>query len=354
MKAQFHSFIFALALLFLFQGFSMNRALGQNIEWTRQFGTADNDVAYEISVDASGVYVAGRTSGALPGQTSSGNGDAFIRKYDANGNEVWTRQFGTAGGDLARGISVDASGVYVCGTVSDALPGQTSIGDIDAFVRKYDVNGNEVWTRQFGTASGAYAADIFVDATGVYVTGDVNGALPGQTSSGNADVFVRKYDVNGNEVWTNQFGSAGGDNATEIFVDASGVYVSGFTFGALPGQTLLGAPDAFIRKYDANGNEVWTRQFGTASADYARGISVDASGVYVIGHVNSALPGQTFTGVLLMPLSVNTILMALKCGPTSSELVTKTMLMEFHWMPRGCMWLDQPVVPFLVRPTYMS
>jgi len=45
-------------------------------------------------VDASGVYVSGYAVGALPGQTNAGGGDAFLRKYDVNGNEVWTRQFG--------------------------------------------------------------------------------------------------------------------------------------------------------------------------------------------------------------------------------------------------------------------
>jgi len=56
---------------------------GQVVDWTRQFGTAAFDRAEGISVDASGVYVAGRTNGALPGQTSSGE-DAFVRKYDAS------------------------------------------------------------------------------------------------------------------------------------------------------------------------------------------------------------------------------------------------------------------------------
>ena len=35
----------------------------------------------------------------LPGQTSAGGRDTYLRKYDANGNEFWTRQFGTAGMD---------------------------------------------------------------------------------------------------------------------------------------------------------------------------------------------------------------------------------------------------------------
>jgi len=73
----------------------------------------------------------------LPGQTSSGGVDLYVRKYDATGNVVWTRQFGTPGTDYATGVSVDASGVYVHGSTTGTLPGQTSAGDSDVFVRKY-------------------------------------------------------------------------------------------------------------------------------------------------------------------------------------------------------------------------
>ncbi|MCH8979561.1 MAG: SBBP repeat-containing protein, partial [Armatimonadetes bacterium] len=82
---------------------------------------------------------AGGTSGTLPGQTSAGNFDAFVRKYDADGNEVWTRQFGGSGSDRASGISVDASGVYVAGSTTGTLPGQTSAGSADAFVVKLSI-----------------------------------------------------------------------------------------------------------------------------------------------------------------------------------------------------------------------
>jgi len=267
-----------------------------NVLWTRQFGTTSDDVAYGISVDASGVYVAGYTGGTLPGQTSSGGYDAFVRKYDANGTESWTRQFGTSSTDYASGISVDASSVYVAGYTGGTLPGQTSSGSYDAFVRKYDASGNVLWTRQFGTTSDDVAYGISVDASGVYVAGYTNGTLPGQTSSGGYDAFVRKYDASGTESWTRQFGTTSADFAYGISVDASGVYVAGYTNGTLPGQTSSGSYDAFVRKYDASGNVLWTRQFGTSSTDYAYGISVDASSVYVAGYTGGTLPGQTSSG----------------------------------------------------------
>ena len=131
------------------------------------------------------------------------------------------------------------------------------------FVRKYDAEGTEVWTRQFGTSEQDYAVAVAVVAGSLYVTGVTKGALPGQSVSGDTDAFVRKYDTEGNEVWTRQFGSSGADRPSGVAADAVGVYVAGRTWATLPGQTSAGGEsDAFLRKYDTQGNEVWTRQFG--------------------------------------------------------------------------------------------
>jgi hypothetical protein len=59
-----------------------------------------------------------------------------VRKYDADGNELWTRQFGTAGVDSASGVAADASGLYVAALTSGTFPDQTSAGGTDAFVAK--------------------------------------------------------------------------------------------------------------------------------------------------------------------------------------------------------------------------
>ena len=244
--------------------------------------------------------ISGFTWGALvAGQTNLGNSDAFVRKYDADGTAVWTRQFGSAFNDQPGGISVDASGVYVAGYTGGALPGQTNAGPAgsnDVFVRKYDAAGIEVWTRQFGTSVDDRGGTISVGASGVYVAGWTKGSLPGDPSGTDYDAFVRKYDADGYEAWTRQFGTASGDGANGVSADASGVYVTGVTGGTLPGQTSPGGSGLYVRNYDSNGTELWTQQFGTLCYDVASGISVDASGVYVAGLTDGTLPGQTSVG----------------------------------------------------------
>jgi len=182
------------------------RVAAETPQWIRQFGTALNDNGFGVAADASGIFVVGETNGALPGQTSAGAYDAFLRKYDASGTEVWTREFGSSSDDLTLGVAVDSSGVYVVGNTNGALPGQTNAGGLDAFLRKYDASGTEVWTRQFGTTGFDSAEAVALDASGAYVVGLTSGALPGQTNAGGNDAFVRKYDGLGNELWTRESG----------------------------------------------------------------------------------------------------------------------------------------------------
>src|SRR5215208_2338478 len=263
------------------------------IEFIRQFGTSSNDIANDVFADSSrGVYVVGTTEGTFPGQTDEGNIDAFIRKYNADGDEEWTRQFGTSEGATANGVSADSSGgVYVVGFTNGELPGQTDEGGADAFIRKYNSEGDEEWTRQFGTSSHDIANDVFADSSrGVYVVGTTEGTFPGQTDEGGADAFIRKYNADGDEEWTRQFGTSEIDVANDVFADSSrGVYVVGATGGTLQEDEPI--TDAFISKYNADGDEEWTRQFGISEGATANGVSADSSGgVYVVGTMDSGDP----------------------------------------------------------------
>jgi Beta-propeller repeat len=314
--------------------------------WRAQFGSADHDAATSAAVDESGaVVVVGWTSGALTQAGVSGPKDAFVRKYTASGTASWTSQFGTPGSDTATAVAVAPDGaVYVVGQLAGTTqPGATPFY---AFVRKYAADGTEAWTQQFGAegpSATTTAASVAVDSSGAaYVAGWVFGALPGQTAGGQDDAFVRKYDTNGVEAWTRQAGGPGHDLATTVSVDAAGdVYVAGQreqasndvgttavrkysptgvelsardlgTTGDVTIAVTIGrdgsiyqvgelAPPErihdhaqgnhrgvpFVRKYDATGPEAWTREFGAGATDAIVNVAVDSTGtVYVAGHTS--------------------------------------------------------------------
>jgi putative cell wall-binding protein len=276
-------------------------AATSSVQIIDQFGTAGWDYVEGVAVDGFGnVIVAGYADGALPGQTAAGGYDGFVRKYDTAGGVLWTAQFGSAGGDLVEGVAVDGSGhIYVAGATTGTLPGQTSAGGLDGFVRKYDAAGGVRWTDQFGTVGWDFVEGVVVDGSGnVIVAGRTEGTLPGQTPAGGYDGFVRKYDAAGVVLWTAQFGTVGGDAVNGVAVDGSGhIYVAGSTGGTLPGETSAGGYDGFVRKYDAAGGVRWTDQFGSVDVDVVYGVAVDGSGnVIVAGRTEGTLPGQTSAG----------------------------------------------------------
>jgi hypothetical protein len=278
------------------------RGSGQ-LAWSRQFGSVLSsgqggcDLAEGVAAQDDAVYV-----GGLLDVSPSGLGeifDAFVRKYDGDGNEVWTRQFGTNNFARVAGMAADSGAVYAAGQVCGALPGQTAFGSCDAFIRAYDHGGNELWTRQFGATGPAMANEVDVEKNAIVVVGRVAGPLPGQQAVGLRDVFVRTYDTKGKLLWTRQFGSTGNDIAFGVDVEGAAIYVAGDVAGALPPQPFAGGPqDAFVRRYDAKGNEVWTREFGTTGFDRAIRVDADATRIVVVGRAGGVLVGATnlFTG----------------------------------------------------------
>lgn len=292
--------------------------------WTSRFGVPAG-LRAGVAVDVTGVYVSGTTAGTLPGQASPGGWDAFVRKYDTQGNELWTRQFGTPTNDFVAAMAADETGVYTIDSSWRVL-GQNYISvlrkfDLDGnplwarqlvsgfhefsmatdgsslyvvgytgpdgqtwrngqlafpFLRKYSTGGNELWTQCFGGSPGI-VDNATADATGVYVGGEFN-----------AVSFLRKYDPDGRELWTTPIQRLRGvpGPSRYIAMDATGVYMVASTIKALPGQCYAGRGDIFVRKYDAlTGNDLWTRQFGTSGNEYEGGVAVNETGIYVAGNV---------------------------------------------------------------------
>jgi len=280
--------------------------------WKKDFA---NDTVLGLAVDATGnVYAAfrsalirkydpngtelwSRTTAPRPDIAVSGAGSIYVtnyefsseggvRKLDANGSQVWLRTFGAPRGIAERPHpAVDAAGnVYVAATVLDFT------GKYDVVLKKYDANGAEIWTLTFGALPSEWdrVNGVAVDPGGnIYLVGTTTGAFPGQGEG--LPGFVRKFNANGAELWTRQFGPIQSVPVTpqDVATDASGnAYVVGTVIGTLPGQSSKNAYyDAFIRKYDAAGNELSSYQFAFDTRfDYAFGVAVDRNGgAYVIG-----------------------------------------------------------------------
>jgi hypothetical protein len=262
--------------------------------WSRQFGTDGFDDSYGVAVDGAGnAYLSGYTWGGIGGP-SVGGGDGFLVKYDPSGNELWTKQIATDQMDSPQSVAVDAAGnAYVCGHTKGSFDGPNA-GDRDMFLVKLDPMGNQLWARQMGTPGYDLVSSVAVDPSGnVFVTGWTEGELCGP-QAGNADAYLVKFDAAGNRQWAQQFGTPSVETSRSVTADASGnAYVAGYTFGDLGGPSG-GAQDAYLVKFDAAGNELWSHQAGLEGREYAYAVAVDdAGGVFLGGHTTSDFGGPS-------------------------------------------------------------
>ncbi len=260
--------------------------------WSRQISTSSGDQSFSVAVDGSGnAYISGRTRSDIGG-TNAGGHDAFLTKYDSSGDLLWSQQIGTSSMDISFSVAVDASGnAYISGFTEGNIGGANA-GYRDAFLTKFDSSGDELWSQQIGTSDTEFSWSVAVDGSdNVYITGFTEGDLSG-TSAGRADAFLVKYDSLGNELWSQQIGTARHDISFSVAVDASGnAYISGETKGDLGGVNA-GDMDAFLTKFDSLGNELWSQQIGSSRYDQSSSVAIDAAGnAYISGWTTGDLAG---------------------------------------------------------------
>ena len=270
-------------------------------DWLTGFGGVSEDFSRAVVVDKLGnSYVTGSFSGTASfGETtltSSGSSDVFLAKLNRHGETLWAVRAGSGSTatEEGRALAVDDAGhVFLTGGFSgDSTFGSTNLmsrGGLDVFLAKYTAYGEVVWARSFGgSADFEYGLGLALDPAGnILLTGQFQGvAIFGTTnliSRGGQDAFLAKCSGNGEVLWVSQAGGTQTDIGRTVATDASGdSYVSGWFAGATTfGQSTVlnsaGSSDAFVARYDPQGNLVRVTSFATARADLAYGFALDAA-----------------------------------------------------------------------------
>lgn len=220
----------------------------QDYQWAKNIGGTSTDKSYSIATDiSSNVLITGffvNTADFDPGPdnatlTSAGNSDIFIAKYDSNGTYIWAISIGSSGTDQGYSIATDVSGnVLITGYFQDTV-------DFDP-----DPFGNS-----------------YINAAG----GD--------------DIFIAKYDANGNYRWAIGAGSSKDDYGNSITTDDLGsVLITGEFKDTINFNPNMGTPDLisegnldiFLAKYDSSGNHLWSKSIGSTVDDYSNDITTDS------------------------------------------------------------------------------
>ena len=282
----------AIATLFLFS-LTTNLNSQTSIIMARQIGSAKDEYSMNHVIDKKGnIYIAGKTTGIMSG-SNRGKNDGFLTKIDSLGNTLWTKQFGTEGEEDILWSAIDNAGsVYITGSTTGILSDK-KFGKEDIFLIKYNSEGESEWVKQFGTDSTDVARGVYADNKGfVYLTGMTNGKL-GQKNYGKADCFIMKLDEKGNRLETIQFGTPGDDFGYSITGGpGSDIYVCGTTWGDIKGKNK-GFIDGFTGQFTEKLEPVNYNQFGTDGFDIGMILYIDGEkNIYVGGTTSGNFGGQ--------------------------------------------------------------
>ncbi len=208
-------------------------------QWTKTYGGTLYDEANSVCQTNDGGYI---ITGYRDGPSEYYPGDMWLLKTDSHGDTTWTKTWGEGGmTDLGIYVSQTSDGGYIIGCFDD-YSGAT--GDA-IVVMKTDDKGDTLWT---------YRSVLLVYC--IYKTSDNAYVAVSQTFD--EDLLLIKLDEDGKLLWEKLYGDPRQD-----YLD-NGRCVQGTTDGGyvVAGGYSSGGGDAWLLKFDSDGDTSWTRTYG--------------------------------------------------------------------------------------------
>lgn len=286
-------------------------------------GSTGSESVRDVAVDQRGNMLVGCTfertvdfdpAAAERPLTANGGIDACLVKFDAVGNYQWAITYGGPGDEEIVSVATDLQGnIYVAGTFTggvdfDPGPGvvqRTSRGGRDVYFLKLTPEGRLLWEFDFGSTLDDQVYQLKLDsAGGIYLTGfyqrtvnfGTGGGVANFTSAGGNDLYLARYDTNGNYVNAISIGANDDERGYAVGIDATGVI---WLFGSFVSRVVDFAPnsggrvvvsqggsDFFLSRFSPELNHLSTFGFGGVQDDTPApgGLFIDfQSNVYLTG-----------------------------------------------------------------------
>lgn len=180
----------------------------------------------------------------------SGSTDILIMKTDSLGIQQWLRTYGGVSSDYGNQIIEDMNGGFIfIGTTQSYGSGLSNI-----LVSKIDDEGNEIWSQTYGTNVNEYAVSIITAIDGGFYALTNNEKVDNENIY---DINLMKILSNGSLDWDQGFGGVNNDLGYSIDDSGDGIIICGTTTSFGNGLT-----DAYIIKIGYSGGIIWEQTFG--------------------------------------------------------------------------------------------
>ena len=254
-------------LIFLFCGIvlcSFN-ASGQ-VSFFKYFSGSSYDTGQGCAQLEDSSYIITGLSGSF-GEDS----EAFLLKLSKDGQYQWSNHYGGNEADWGRRVLYNQDlGYYIVGNSNSY-----SSGDFDALVVKTDLQGNQLWSKTYGTVNWEQINDAVFDSdSGIVMVGSSQTPL-----GGGSDIYMVKLNQNGDTLWTKTFGGTGHDVANTIINVEDSMFIVGGEFYNQDSSLVKG----FLMKMNQNGNVVWMNQIGDNGTFGITDITLFSNRIYAVG-----------------------------------------------------------------------
>ena len=253
--------------------------IGETI-WIQTFGEIDKwDQAYSVQQVSDGGFI-------LAGKTKSYGAedyDAFLLKTDENGNELWHQIYGDYSSDYAWSAQQTADNGYIlAGMLIQPVDGD------QGWLIKTDANGDTLWTQEFGSDGNDILYSVQQTADNGYISAGYTNSFGVGT---HLKVWLIKTNEYGDTLWTNTFSDTqAGSGFCVKQTNDLGFIITGCTYSYSPNEDI---EDVWLIKTDASGDLEWSQTFGGTGFDIGRSVAQCIDGGYIIaGYSNSFSNGN--------------------------------------------------------------
>jgi hypothetical protein len=251
--------------------------------WNKTYGGTDWDYAYSMVRTIDGGF-------ALAGLTSNGgNVDFWLVKTDSSGNQLWSKTYGGTGDDRAYSVVQTSDGGYaLAGSTTSYSKTGVNVGN-DFLLIKTDSAGNQVWSKNYDWTTIATRDEI---AYSVVQTNDGGYALLGSADTAyygySYDFWLVKTDSTGNQIWNKTYGGTGYEVPSTLIKTSDGGY-------GLAGIKIdSGISGFWLVKTDSTGNQIWNKNYGGTGVADAQSVVQTSDGGYAIAGYTDTLANQDF------------------------------------------------------------